>query len=85
MISWISTIINEMASGNFSFAILLVGVAQLAVMLLNIRRRHTKEPDDGGKPIRNPFRQARTCLRPEAEEIELSFEEEFQNEKRTTG
>lgn len=34
----IQTIIDEMIKGNFSFAILVVGTAQLIVMLVNSRR-----------------------------------------------
>lgn len=37
--SVIKTIINEMANGNFSFAILLVGVAQLIAMAKRKRDR----------------------------------------------
>lgn len=32
-------IIDEMLKGNFSFAILVVGIAQLIVMIINIRRK----------------------------------------------
>lgn len=33
------TIFNEMVMGNFSFAILVVGVAQLAVMIINVCKK----------------------------------------------
>ena len=36
----IKTIVSEMLRGNFSFAILLVGVAQLIVMCLRGRGNH---------------------------------------------
>ena len=36
---FIETIINQMLLGNFSFAILLVGVAQLVVMIINLRKK----------------------------------------------
>lgn len=34
-----NTIISEMIKGNFSFAILLVGIAQLVVMIINSRKK----------------------------------------------
>ena len=36
---FINTIINEMIKGNFSFAILIVGIAQLVVMIINMRKK----------------------------------------------
>ena len=33
------TIWTEMFNGNFSFAILVVGIVQLVVMIMNYRRR----------------------------------------------
>lgn len=36
----IRTIFDEMLRGNFSFAILLVGVAQLVVMVCNAQNTH---------------------------------------------
>ena len=37
MIEFIKTIIHEMAQGNFSFAILVIGIAQLVAM---VRRKN---------------------------------------------
>lgn len=36
---FINTIFNEMIKGNFSFAILIVGIAQLVVMIINMRKK----------------------------------------------
>ena len=33
MITFIKTLITEMANGNFSFAILIIGIAQLFAMI----------------------------------------------------
>lgn len=35
--NFIKTIIEEMANGNFSFAILIIGIAQLFTMIKNRR------------------------------------------------
>lgn len=37
--SFLQTIAEEMLHGNFSFAILLVGVGQLIVMIIKSKRR----------------------------------------------
>lgn len=37
--SFINTVISEMLEGNFSFLICLVGIAQLIVMIVNLKRR----------------------------------------------
>lgn len=39
MIEFIKTIFTEMLDGNFSLAILIVGVAQLVAMIRNGRKR----------------------------------------------
>ena len=39
----IDTIITEMAKGNFSFAILVVGILQLIVMIKANRKKDKKE------------------------------------------
>ena len=39
MLIFLKTIVNEMLCGNFSFAILLVGIAQLVVMIINLRTK----------------------------------------------
>jgi len=36
---FLNTIITEMTKGNFSLAILLVGIAQLVVMIFNVIKR----------------------------------------------
>lgn len=43
--TFIQTIIKEMAAGNFSFAILIIGIAQLIVMIISLRRgrKHKNE------------------------------------------
>ena len=38
MVFW-NTIVGEMARGNFSFAILIVGAAQLVVMIINVCKK----------------------------------------------
>ena len=46
----IQTIISEMGNGNFSFLILVVGIAQLIVMVRNGRRQNnTISPKPGEK------------------------------------
>ena len=47
MIIFLKTIVNEMFCGNFSFAILLVGIAQLVVMIISLR---TKKRNNGYQP-----------------------------------
>ena len=47
MLIFLKTIVNEMLCGNFSFAILLVGIAQLVVMIINLR---TKKWNNGYQP-----------------------------------
>ena len=37
--NFIKTIVDQMLIGNFSFAILLVGIAQLVVMIINLKRK----------------------------------------------
>lgn len=39
----IDTIISEMAKGNFSFAILIVGILQLIVMIRTSRKKDNKK------------------------------------------
>lgn len=39
----IDTIITEMAKGNFSFAILVVGILQLIVMIRTSRKKDNKK------------------------------------------
>ena len=39
----IDTIIAEMANGNFSFAILIVGILQLVVMIRTSRKKNEKK------------------------------------------
>jgi hypothetical protein len=39
----IDTIISEMAKGNFSFAILVVGILQLIVMIRTSRKKDNKK------------------------------------------
>lgn len=39
----IDTIISEMANGNFSFAILIVGILQLIVMIKSNRKKDEKK------------------------------------------
>lgn len=36
MVQWLETLWNEMINGNFSFAILVVGIAQLVIMSINL-------------------------------------------------
>jgi hypothetical protein len=38
MVFW-NTIVEEMTRGNFSFAILIVGAAQLVVMIVNVCKK----------------------------------------------
>jgi len=38
MVFW-NTIVEEMTRGNFSFAILIVGAAQLIVMIINLCKK----------------------------------------------
>lgn len=45
----IDTIISEMAKGNFSFAILIVGILQLIVMIKANRKNVSKESQKGGE------------------------------------
>ena len=48
----IQTIISEMGNGNFSFLILVVGIAQLIVMVRNGRRQNnTISPKSGEKGV----------------------------------
>ena len=37
--NWLNTIWNEMINGNFSFAILVIGIAQLVVMTINLFKK----------------------------------------------
>ena len=37
--SFINTVMAEMARGNFSFLICLIGAAQLVVMIISLRRK----------------------------------------------
>lgn len=39
MTEFIDTVMAEMLRGNFSFLICLVGIAQLIVMIVNLKRR----------------------------------------------
>lgn len=43
MINFLHTIVNEMARGNFSFAILIVGIIQIIVMLAKNRTPKEKK------------------------------------------
>lgn len=38
MVFW-NTIVEEMTRGNFSFAILIIGAAQLVVMIINVCKK----------------------------------------------
>ena len=39
MAQWLETIWFEMVNGNFSFAILVIGTAQLVVMIINLFKK----------------------------------------------
>lgn len=43
--TFIQTIIKEMTAGNFSFEILIIGIAQLIVMIISLQkgRKHKNE------------------------------------------
>lgn len=43
MIEWIHIIVDEMTKGNFSFAILIVGILQLIAMYKNNRGKQESE------------------------------------------
>lgn len=52
MIEWIHTIVDEMTKGNFSFAILIVGILQLIAMYKNNKGKQESEQPKQLKPTR---------------------------------
>jgi len=45
---FLNTILLEMTKGNFSFAILVVGIIQIVIMIINVRQNKIKRRNDYG-------------------------------------
>lgn len=55
MIEWIYTIVDEMTKGNFSFAILIVGILQLIAMYKNNKGKQENERSENSLESTKPL------------------------------